>query len=794
MLKFFRNLFYLFVCLTAFGIIIAWAYAMKLKNEYHLDDSSLSGALWSMPARVYARPLELYVGAPVSPQKLTQELELLEWVKTDNVIRPGQYRMVNPNQIIYYAPEFHFWDQTRLARRMQITFADNKVSDIQDLTSLEPVSLERLNPLRIASIYPQQKEDRLLVKLSDVPPVLIDTIIATEDRNFYHHPGVDPKGLIRSIYVTFIKKEDQQGGSTLTQQFIKNHYLTNERRISRKIKEMLMALVLERHVSKQQILEGYLNEIYLGQDGQRAIHGFGLASEFYFNKKLNELNLNQIALLVALVREPGNADPRVHPEYAIKRRNLILQVMHEQGLIGEQDMQLAQNLPLDVVPPERTHERIRFPAFVDLVNQQLFHEYSKEDLTKQGLNIFSTLDPQIQMETQKALSNTLPKLERSKGLKQNFLQGASVIVDTQNAEVKALVGSRVSGEQGFNRAISAKRQIGSLVKPAVYLSALEYPNRYSLASLIDDSPLNYTGNGFKWSPKNYSKRNHGNVLLIDALVHSYNIPTARIALDLGLNDIVGTLKRLGSRDGIKPYPSLALGAVQMSPLEVAQIYETFASGGYFQPLRSIREITTQDGQIVHRFDMKSIRAIEPSPYYLLLTAMQEIPRRGTATLVYKELPRTLNIAGKTGTTDDYRDSWFAGFTGNYLTVSWVGNDQNRSTKLSGGNGGLPLWLSIMKTLPLEPLDIKQPDDIMVFSINKNTGLIAGANCNNTLNLPFIAGSQPSYGGPCAAPPPVDNLDDIYDGGDGAPVIDMTSPTIDRQPNNGFSNPNLWFNH
>lgn len=797
MLKILRNLFYVGVVLFIFGIIIAWTYAKKLEHDYHLDDQDLGGALWSMPARVYARPLELYVGAPVSLEQLVRELKLLEYQKTSNVIKPEQYS-VSENSVIYYAPEFHFWDQTRHARRMQIQFDNGKISAVDDLTSLEPVALERLNPLRIASIYPQHREDRILVKLSEVPEVLIDTILVTEDRNFWKHPGIDPKGLIRSIYVTFVKKQDQQGGSTLTQQFIKNHYLTNERKISRKIKEMLMALVLERHATKKQILEGYLNEIYLGQDGQRAIHGFGLASEYYFNKKLNELNLHQIALLVALVREPGNADPRAHPEYAIRRRNLILSVMAQQGLISHEDEKLAAALPLDVVPKEKTRDRIRFPAFVDLVYQQLYQNYNKEDLTKQGLNIFTTLNPQVQEDMQNTLSDTLPKLERSKGLRSKFLQGAAVIVDAQTAEVVSVVGSRVSGEQGFNRALSAKRQIGSLVKPMVYLSALEYPTRYSLSTLLDDSPLNYSRGGEKWSPKNYDRRNHGQVMLIDSLVKSYNIPTVRIALDLGLNDIVGTLKRLGARDNIRPYPSLALGAVQMTPLEVAQIYETFASGGYYQPLRSIREITTLDGKVVHRFEMKSIRAIEPTPYYLIMTAMQEIPRRGTAASIYKSFDKKYNFAGKTGTTDDYRDSWFAGFAGNYLTVAWVGNDQNRSTKLSGGTGGLPLWVALMKKLSLEPLMVKQPDGIVTAKINRNNGLVAGSGCGNTLNLPFIAGYQPGFGGNCAAPRPVmPQYDDIYDSGFGgfsAPRVDMTPPRIDNPPPVSTGDPSGWFNN
>lgn len=761
-LRFFRNVFYFCVVMGVFGILIAWTYAKKLEAQYELDSNNLGGALWSMPARVYARPLELYAGAPLSKAQLLRELELLEYRKVAEVLEPGQYQD-NGDSVIYYAAEFAFWDQVRPARRMQISFAEGKISRVESLSTFEEIGLERLNPLRIASIYPQHREDRLLVKLDEVPPVLIDTILATEDRNFYLHPGVDPRGLLRSIYVTYVRKGDQQGGSTITQQFIKNHYLSNERSISRKVKEMLMALVLERYSTKENILEGYINEIYLGQDGQRAIHGFGLASEYYFNKPISELNLHEIATLVALVREPGNADPRKHPEYALQRRGLILKVMVQQGLISQEDADLADGLPLDVAPVERTRERIRYPEFMDLVSSQLQQNYSREDLTKQGLNIFTTLDPQIQEKAQEALSSQLAKLERGKGLRSNFLQGAGVIVETNSADVVAIIGSRQGGEQGFNRALSAKRQIGSLVKPAVYLAALEYPTRYSLSTMIDGSQLNYRNGGAKWSPKNYSTRSFPDAMLIDALVKSYNIPTARIALDIGLTDVVATLKRLGSRDGIKPYPSLSLGAVQMTPLEVAQIYETFASGGYYQPLRAIRDITTQQGEAIRRFDMQGIRVVEPTPYYLLMTAMQEIPRRGTATLVYQHFDKSYNFAGKTGTTDDYRDSWFAGFSGNYLTVAWVGNDQNQSTKLAGGTGGLPLWIALMKQVPNKPLTVNPPEGIVMRNINRSNGLLAGNGCKNTLSLPFIAGYEPSWGGNCAAPAPVGNDSDIYEG-------------------------------
>lgn len=739
MLIVFRNLFYLIVFSTLLLIVGLFMYAQKLKESYHLDAGNLDGALWSMPAHVYARPLELYTGAKVSMDDLENELNLLKFQKVDNPVKTNQYSR-HGNQIIYYAEAFHFWDVNAPARKMEILFEGQQVQSVNHLSALENVAWERLNPLHIASIYPSHKQDRILVSLDEVPPALIDALIALEDKRFWSHIGIDAKGIIRSFYITLIAKSGRQGASTLTQQFIKNHYLSNEQTLSRKIKEILMALVLERYRSKHQILEAYINEIYLGQDGQRAIHGFGLASEYYFNKKLADLNLHEIALLMALVREPGSADPRARPEYALQRRNFILQQMQEHQLISEADRLAAQALPLDVVQKESVSERVQFPAFVDLVYRQLSEYYSAEDLTREGLNIFTTLDPQVQQKAQQAVSEALPRLEKANGLKKNHLQSAAVVVDVGSGEVTALVGSRVPNELGFNRALNAKRQAGSVIKPAVYLSALEYPQRYNVMSLLDDSPLNYKG----WKPKNYSRTNKGRVPLHDSLVRSYNIPTARIALDLGIEDIISTLKRLGIRSDLPAYPSLSLGAVGLTPLEIAQMYETLANDGYYTPLRAIREITTKEGSVVKRFEMSNTLAIMPAPHYLLVSILQDVPRRGTATAMKEKISPDLNIAGKTGTTDNYRDSWFAGFSANILTVVWVGNDQNQGTKLSGGKGALRVWMDIMKPLPNEALQLKVPDDIVKRTVDVNSGLLAGSGCRNTRSVAFIRGSEPRH--------------------------------------------------
>ena len=787
MLRLIRNTFYFLIILGVFGCILLFMYALKLEKDYHLDDNTLDGALWSIPARVYARPLEIYRGATLTPDDLVNELRLLDYRENANLNDIKQFHR-DGNVVEYYAQPFAFWDGARPARKIQVRFEKDKVTDVQNLTTLEEEVLERLDPVRIASIYPAHKQDRVLVKLDDVPPILVDSLIAVEDKNFWKHPGIDPRGLARSIYVTYIQKSGKQGASTITQQFIKNHYLSSEQTLSRKLKEVLMALVVEYHNDKKTILEGYLNEIYLGQDGQRAIHGFGLASEYYFNKELKDLSLHEIAMLVALVREPGIVDPRRFPDRALERRNFILEQMQQNGLISDSDKKLAQALPLDVVDVESQRDRVRFPAFVDLVYQQLDEHYKPEDLTKDGLNIFTTLDPIIQQKTQKSLTDALAVLEKRNGLKQNFLQSATVVVNTSNAEVLAVIGSRVANEQGYNRALKSKRNIGSVVKPMVYLAAIEYPQIYTLATPLDDSPLNYKQGGTTWSPKNYDKRNHGKVTLQESLIRSYNIPTARLALDIGIKDVTGTLQRLGARADLPNYPAVSLGAVSMNAFEVAQIYETFASGGYLIPLRSIREITTQDGTVISRFDLKAVKAIEPGPHYLIVSTMQEIPRRGTATALKEKISPSLNIAAKTGTTDSYRDSWFAGFSGNLLSVVWVGNDQNKVTRLTGGTGAMRVWMDIMKNLPNEPLELKKPDGVVTRMVDRYSGALAGQGCSGRASeFAFIAGSEPTHYQSCAAPKPAPRNDDdegtgVFDNSGG---LQWEQPASRGQPVSGW---------
>jgi penicillin-binding protein 1B len=713
--------------------------------------AQFEGKRWALPARVYARPLELYPGMKLRPEQLLTELAMLDYHETGELQDPGSYRHQKDEFDIVSRP-FVFWDGAQPGLWLRADFDGDHLRALTDIKNDKPVTLARLDPLLIGGIYPAHNEDRVLVKLSEIPPDLVNGLIAVEDRKFYSHHGIDPRGIARAL-VTTLRGGGVQGGSTLTQQLVKNFFLTPERTLRRKFTEMIMALLLEMHYSKGEILEAYANEIYLGQDGNRAIHGFGLASHFYFDKPLPRLNLPQAALLVGLVRGPSFYDPRHHPERALARRNLVLQEMRDQQYITQAQYAAARSTPLGVVEkaPEGTS---LYPAFVELVHRQLRRDYHEEDLRSEGLQIFTTLDPQVQLAAEHALTTRLTQLEKARRIPPHALEGAIVVTNTQNGEVQALVGGRDTRYEGFNRALDAQRPIGSLIKPAIYLTALERPDAYTLATLLDDSPLVWHVQGANdWEPRNYDKTFHGQVPLRTALANSYNVSTARLGLALGVQNVIDNVHRLGVDSELTPYASSLLGADSLSPIEVTQMYQTFASGGFHVPLRAIREVLTADGQPLQHFPLSIQQVVDPAPAYLVTRALQDVVREGTASGLNRYFSADLHIAGKTGTTNDLRDSWFAGYTGDRLGVVWVGRDDNQPTSMTGASGAMTVWGAMMARLDPEPLVPPVPDNIEQVSIDPATGLRADENCQGAISLPFIRGSAPTETAPCAVHAP-----------------------------------------
>jgi penicillin-binding protein 1B len=575
-----------------------------------------------------------------------------------------------------------------------------------------------------------------------VPPLLAKALIAVEDRDFYRHRGVSLRGIARAFVANIRAGSTVQGGSTLTQQLVKNFFLSNERSIWRKANEAIMALLLEWHYDKSEIMEAYINEIFLGQDGKRSIHGFGLASYFYFEKPLQSLRTDEIALLVGIVKGPSYYSPRRSPERALERRNLVLDLLVEQGELNPAEGEAAKAEPLNVVALEKSNIT-SYPAFMDLVRRQLRRDYKEEDLNSEGLQIFTTLDPIVQYESERALSKWLNRLGKSKDLPDSELQGASVVVSVDGGEVLSVVGGRNPQFAGFNRALDAVRPIGSLIKPAVYLTALQQSDKYTLVSPLDDGPLTLElENGDEWQPQNFDKENHGMVPLYMALSHSYNLSTTRLGLEVGLPAIIDTLNRLGVEKDIKPYPSLLLGSLALAPIEVAQMYHTLAAGGFRTPLRAIRDVLTAQGEPLQRYPLSVKKVVDSEPVYLLNAALRETARRGTGRGVYQFVRPDLTVSGKTGTSNDLRDSWFAGYTGDKLGIVWVGMDDNRPAALTGSSGALKVWGEIFQSINTTSAIDTPPSDVELVTIDTETQLLAGSRCDSGLQLPFIKGTAP----------------------------------------------------
>ncbi|MBI2381445.1 MAG: penicillin-binding protein 1B [Gammaproteobacteria bacterium] len=728
----------LFAKLAAALAVVLAIYLVYLDSQ--LQKQFEKGIHWDVPAKVYARPLELFAGVALREKDLVEELKFLGYRATAKPERPGEYAR-REGELWIWQRGFQFPEGKEGANLMRLAFNEHGIASITGPQG-EPVSLARLEPLLIGRFYPAHNEDRVLVKLKEVPQGLVDSLLAIEDRDFYEHHGISPKGIARAFYANVVAGGLAQGGSTLTQQLVKNYLLSSERTLSRKFTEVWMALLLETHYSKDEILQAYMNEIYLGQEGDRAIHGFGLAAQFYYDKPLEELNLPELALLAGIVQGPSVYDPRRKPERAVERRNMVLRALFDEGKLSEPELNDALSTPLSVVAkPSLSLSKI--PAFLDLIRRQLKEDYPPEVLSSEGLRIFTTLDPRVQRYAELAVATKLKQLEQNRKLKAGELEGAAIITSTTGGEVMALVSGRQANMAGFNRAVDIRRPIGSLVKPAVYLAALEMPQRYNLMTYLDDSPFQIMSGGKVWAPNNYDKIPRGAVPLRSALAHSLNLATAKLGLDLGIPKVVDTLQRLGVSREIPPYPSLFLGVLELSPLEVARMYLTFASGGFTTPVQSIRAVTDAEGKALKRFPLEVEQRFEPGPVYLLNTALQDVVSQGTATSLHKRLPE-LHAAGKTGTTDDYRDAWFAGFTGDLLGVVWVGRDDNKPTGLTGASGALPIWTDMMAEIHPQPLSLLAPPDVSLVPLDAEGNKSQGVACRQGAGeVPFIVGHGPT---------------------------------------------------
>ncbi|MCK5902063.1 MAG: penicillin-binding protein 1B [Cocleimonas sp.] len=748
-LKLFRVLWRIFRIIFLIGIVLgslaAAAYVLKLDDHVR---TQFEGKRWALPARVFARPLELYVGKGLFPNDLEKELQLLHYRKTNNPIDTGQYTR-NGNVFLIHSRGFQFAEDKEPEREIKVTLSKGRVRSISNTESSDPLKLMRMEHVLIGNFYPSHNEDRVLIRMDDASSLLAKGLIAVEDKHYYEHFGINPRSIGRAMIANMKAGHTVQGGSTLTQQLVKNFYLSNERSIERKLNEAVMALLLELHYTKDEIIEAYFNEIYLGQNKKRAIHGFGLAAQFYFNRPIRELKGEQVALLIGMAKGASFYNPRRFPKRAKTRRNLVLDIMAKEGVIDLIDSEDLKQKPLGISefsPPSVSP----FPGYLELVRKQLQRDYNEEDLRTEGLLIFTAMDPIVQLTGEKVLRSRVRRLERSQRIPRGKLNGAMVISSVQGGEVLALISGRDPRYAGYNRALDARRQIGSLVKPGIYLAALEDPKRFNLATPISDGPVKVRiSRKEKWEPRNYDHSDMGVVTLKRALVLSRNTPTVRIGIKLGMQRVVEMLHNLGIHSDIPLFPSVLLGALELSPFEVQQMYQTIAAGGTYTPLQVIRSVMNSYGNTLKRYPLNVKQVASPGSTYLLISVMNEITKTGTAKYLSKVLPAWKNAAGKTGTTNNKRDSWFAGFTGEHVATVWVGRDDNKPTNLTGGTGALKVWADLMKILPTKPLKPKRPSKIRYLKIDQESGLLFNPNCGTSVIMPFLRGTQPRKKRYCA---------------------------------------------
>jgi penicillin-binding protein 1B len=727
-----RGFAILLLLLLIAGIVIVAVLGQRITSQFE-------GRRWTLPARVYAQPLDLYVGQPLSAERFTEELRRLGYLASEAADRPGTYRRKG-GRVDVHLREFRFSDELQPAQSLRLDFSGGTMSSLRDARGSD-VPVARLDPLLIGSIFPTHGEDRIVVSPGEVPPLLPEALKAVEDRKFDQHFGVDPLAIMRALFANIRAGQVEQGGSTLTQQLVKSYFLDSRRTLRRKAEEAVMAIILEARFDKADIMNAYINEIYLGQDGRRAVHGFGLASQFYFGKPLSELDLHEVSLLVAIVRGPSYYDPRRHPERAIERRNLVLRLLAEQQVVSVEQAEAAASRPLGVTGSVRRGGSF-FPAFLDLVRRQLRRDYREEDLTEAGLTVFTTLDPLLQEKAEAALTAELKRQDGSKREEAHGLEGVVVVTSPQTGEVTAMIGGRLASMDGFNRALDARRPIGSLAKPLVYLAALE-SGEFTPASIVQDEPVQLKlPNGQLWEPNNFDKRSNGPVTIVEALTRSLNLATVNLGLELGLDRVAQTFQELGLEEAPPEYPSMLLGAVDLSPIEVAQIYNTLANGGFRSPLRAVRAVVDEAGQPLRAPELEVTQAASAEAVYALDRMLIEVMERGTGRTARRQLPGNLVVAGKTGTSNDYRDSWFAGFSGAHLIVVWVGHDDNSPTALTGTTGALPVWTKLMASIDTSAFQPLMPEDMEDRWVDYYTGRETSPICaGSALSLPFRIGAR-----------------------------------------------------
>ncbi|CAH1596109.1 peptidase [Vibrio owensii] len=688
------------------------------------------GQLFDLPTVVYARILNLSPGENITIKEMRNELDVLNYRKVSQPRYPGEYSSSSTRIELIRRP-FEFADGPEPDRHVMLHFSSSGLQRIQSLESKGDLGYLRIEPKMLGMLEKNQNEQRLFLRRDQFPEVLVDALLATEDRDFYQHDGVSPLAIGRALVANIKAGRTVQGGSTLTQQLAKNLFLTRDKTLWRKVREAYIALILDYRYSKDRILEAYLNEVYLGQSGGDAIHGFALASRYYFGQPIQELRIDQLAMLVGMVKGPSYYNPIRYPERTKTRRDLVLRLLMQQDMLTAQQYEQAVNRPLDTQSKPRIASRQ--PAYFQQLNIELKEKVGDNFKAETGLRLFTSLDPVSQSKLEQAIAKKVPELAKRAGKE---LEAAAVAVDRHSGEIRAMVGGKRVGYEGFNRALNASRPIGSLVKPAIYLTALEQPEKYNLATTLHDTPLSLKGSkGSVWSPRNFDRKFRGDVPLYLALAKSLNVPTVRLGMELGIPEVSATLERLGvDKNEIRPVPSMFLGSFSLTPFEVAQMYQTVTNSGKRAKLSALRSVIDMDGNVLYQSLPRSSQAVDQQAAWLTTYAMKQGVAQGTGRFLQSQFAWAA-LAGKTGTSNDSRDSWFVGVDGREVTTVWLGRDDNKSTKLTGSSGALRVYAEYLKQRIPERLELPWPKEVTTLGFQKAANGALEMNCRSEYKLP-----------------------------------------------------------
>jgi len=727
----------LFAILAGVGLWALWPY-WKLSGQFE-DVPHLQ------PSRLYGRAMELAVGERAELGNIVAELEGEGYrpVQGGERVTPGRYRRERAGLTVFLRtfPTVGGNGQGGGAP-LAIRLGGGRVSALE--LAGRRVQRTTLEPPLLASYYGPDLKERRPIRVDALPEEVVEAVLAAEDSAFFSHAGLSFTGIARAAWKNLTGNGPPQGGSTITQQLVKNLYLTHERTLSRKIREAFLAVFVELRHSKRAILQAYLNEIYLGSSNGVNLIGVGAASRAYFGKDPNQLDLPEAATLAGMIQSPANYDPIRKPERAKARRNWVLDRMVELGSLDKKRAERAKAEPVRTAP-ERLVRR-RAPYFAEFAAGEAERRFGVSTLDDAGYTLLSTLDWRDQEAAQDAVAWGLPALEKGweKGHKVAVpLQAALVSVDPATGAIRAYVGGRDYGKSQFDRVNQARRQAGSAFKPVVYATALAL-HEATPATLIEDEPLTVKLANQTWTPSNYDNDYHGWVTVRTALEESYNVATARLALQVGLPEIVDTAKRLGVTTPLEPVPALALGAFEVSPLEMATVYSTFATEGKRPAVHALQAVRDRHGEPVTGIALPAPeQVLAPAVSYVLTAMLQGVVDRGTGASARRQGLED-PVAGKTGTSNGRRDNWFAGYSPDRTTIVWVGYDDNSPTRMSGARAALPIWTRF--TVKVRPPggypDFPQPPGVTTAVIDPETGELATDECPTTITEAFLVGDVP----------------------------------------------------